>query len=182
MRELAALFDIDKRNTTPYHPECDGQTERFNRTLGAMLRAVTSEFPTKWGEYLAPLTFAYNTATHATTGVQPFVMLYGRFPRLPADLIYSTMPIARELLASEYAEQLCRKMRHMYDIVSTHRQFKVEKQKFYHDRRIKCKEYNLDDRVLCRVEAPPGKGLSKKLAEKYDGRILAEKNACILAM
>ena len=46
MRELAALFDIDKRNTTPYHPECDGQTERFNRTLGAMLRAMTNE----WGD------------------------------------------------------------------------------------------------------------------------------------
>jgi hypothetical protein len=45
----------------------------------------------------------------------------------------------------------------------------VEKQKFYHDRRIKCNENNLDDPVLCRVEGPPGKGLSKKLAEKYDG-------------
>ena len=169
MDQLAALLDIDKAHTTPYRPQCDGLSERFNRTLGAMLRTVTHEFPNEWDNYLKPLCFAYNTAVHKTTGVQPFVMLYGRFPRLPLDLVYETEPIEHELVESEYAEQLCNKLLKVYEVVREYREVQVERQKFFHDRRVKCAVYELGDRVYCRNEAPPQRGTSKKLSAKYDG-------------
>ena len=31
--EVCKLFNIHKTRTMPYHPECDGLVERFNRTL-----------------------------------------------------------------------------------------------------------------------------------------------------
>ena len=77
-KELLALLDIDKSRTTPYHPQCDGLTERFNRTLESMLRCFIQENLEDWDEYLQPLAFAYNTAIHATTGVSPFQMMFGR--------------------------------------------------------------------------------------------------------
>ena len=89
-QELLALLDIAKSRTTPYHPQADGLTERFNRTLEGMLRCFIQENLSDWDEYLDPLAFAYNTAVHATTRVTPFEMVYGRKPRLPVDLIFPT--------------------------------------------------------------------------------------------
>ena len=84
-KELLALLDIDKSRTTPYHPQCDGQTERFNRTLEAILICFIQDNLEDWDEFLKQLAFAYNTTVHATTGVSPFQMVYGRLPRLPID-------------------------------------------------------------------------------------------------
>ena len=176
LEALYMLLDVDKRRTTPYRPQCDGQTERFNRTLGAMIRAVSAEHPSRWDELLKPLSFAYNTAVHKTTGVQPFVLLYGRLPRMPADLMFPpsdlqfpTKPVDSELIQHQYAEQVHRDLQAVYAVVREHRDFAVEKQKFFHDRRVKCDEYQLHDRVYCRREEPPQRGRSKKLSPRYDG-------------
>ena len=57
-KELLNLLDIAKSRTTAYHPECDGLTERFNRTLEGMLRCFIEENLEDWDVYLAPLAFA----------------------------------------------------------------------------------------------------------------------------
>ena len=41
MAELCKLLHIKKTRTFPYHPQCDGMVERFNRTLLNMLAAHT---------------------------------------------------------------------------------------------------------------------------------------------
>ena len=39
---------ITKTRTTSYHPQCDGQTERQNRTIQAMLSAFASNRRDDW--------------------------------------------------------------------------------------------------------------------------------------
>ena len=65
------LLDVHKMRTKPYHPEGDGETERFNRTLHPMLLAHANEDKDNWDDQLQQLAFAYNTSIHATTGYTP---------------------------------------------------------------------------------------------------------------
>ena len=73
--------------STTCHPQTDGQTEVVNRTLGTMLRAVLKKNFKMWEECLPHVEFAYNRATHSTTKVSPFQVVYGFNPRAPIDIL-----------------------------------------------------------------------------------------------
>ena len=66
--------------TTAYHPQTNGQTERFNRTLVQRLRNYVEEHQRDWDEYIQPLTFAYNTQVHQSTETTPFDLVPTRPP------------------------------------------------------------------------------------------------------
>ena len=75
--EVCKLLGIKKSRTTPYHPQCDGFIERFNRTLLSMLGTLATEHPFDWEVQLRPLCMAYNTSIHPTTGYTPFYLMFG---------------------------------------------------------------------------------------------------------
>lgn len=85
IRELCQLYGITKSRTTPYHPEGNGQTERFNRTLCAMIRSLPLSERLKWPDVIGHLVFLYNCTPHKVTRISPFRLLYGREPYTPLD-------------------------------------------------------------------------------------------------
>ena len=86
--ELCDLLQIDKRRTTAYHPQCDGQVERFNRTLTTMLSMYVEKNQKDWDRWLPQVLLAYRSSVHESTGATPFALLYGREARLPVDLCF----------------------------------------------------------------------------------------------
>jgi len=72
--------------STTCHPQTDGQTEVVNRTLSTMLRAVLDKNLKRWEDCLPHIEFAYNRATHSSTKMCPFQIVYGYIPRAPIDL------------------------------------------------------------------------------------------------
>ena len=69
--------------STAYHPQKDGQFERTIQTLEDMLRACIIDFGGSWDYHLSLAEFSYNNSYHATIGMPPYEMLYGRRCRTP---------------------------------------------------------------------------------------------------
>jgi len=55
--------------TSPSHPQTNGQTERFNRTMHTILNHYVAEHPRSWDQLLGALTLAYNSRPHRSTWV-----------------------------------------------------------------------------------------------------------------
>ena len=86
-KSLCDLWKVDRQLGTAYHPQSDGQTERFNRTLEDMLRHWCCPDQNDWDEHLKLAEFACNNAVHASTGETPFMLTFGQHPLTPASLI-----------------------------------------------------------------------------------------------
>ena len=82
-RNVCRILGIQKVFTTEYHPQANGQAERFNRTIMAAIRNYVSDTQRDWDEWLGPLTYAYNTQVHRSTGTTPFDLVLSRHPPPP---------------------------------------------------------------------------------------------------
>jgi len=80
-RAVMKLLGTRCRYTTPYHPQTNGQVERYNRTPLNQIRAFCEEHPRQWDRLLPALSLAYNTCPHRATGMAPFDLLIPR--RMP---------------------------------------------------------------------------------------------------
>ena len=84
--ELYKIYAIQKSRTTSFHPMGNGQCERYNRTMHALLLTLTPTQKSKLPEHLPELTHAYNVTPHAATGFSPFYLMFSPVPRLPVDI------------------------------------------------------------------------------------------------
>jgi hypothetical protein len=83
---LFTLLQIKHSHTTPYHPQCYAQAEVQNKDIQKYLAAFVDKITLDWPLYMAPMTFAYNTALHHSIKSTPFFLTYGidaRTPSLP---------------------------------------------------------------------------------------------------
>ncbi len=82
MKELYRLLDITPNASTTWHPQTDGQTERVNQEIEKYLRIFVNYRQDDWTDWLPLAEFAHNNRIHSATGKSPFMILYGRNPRL----------------------------------------------------------------------------------------------------
>jgi hypothetical protein len=73
--------------SSSHHPQHDRQTEVVNKRLETMLRAYVADNQADWAEWLHLLEFAYNSTPHTSTGVSPYLLLYGFNPKGPLDFL-----------------------------------------------------------------------------------------------
>ena len=87
-KQVCKVLGIRQTRSTPFHARSAGLVERFNRTLETMLSMTVDAHQTDWDENLSLATAAYRATPHASTGLTPNEMMFGREVELPVDLVY----------------------------------------------------------------------------------------------
>ena len=85
IKALCKMYGVEQSFTSPYNPRGNAFCECFNRTLFGLLKTLKSEEKADWPSYLPALVFAYNATPHASTGYQPYQLMFGRRAPAPCD-------------------------------------------------------------------------------------------------
>ena len=153
---------IDKTRTSPYHPESNGQTERFNSTVKDMLSHYVNQYNQRdWDKCLPLVLFAYRTSVHATTKFSPYELLFCRKANVPLDCILGDqLPSIVEEPVGKVLDLQCK----IPEVVKIVRDYISRAQDVRNSRREVqgFKPYEVGDRVMMRNKNTK-KGLSPKL-------------------
>ncbi|KAJ9507614.1 hypothetical protein QJQ45_019205, partial [Haematococcus lacustris] len=79
-REIMRRCGSKPALSSSYHPQSDGQTERYNRVLEEMLRHYISSTQSDWPDYLALAEFAVNNSWQESIQSTPFLVNTGQSP------------------------------------------------------------------------------------------------------
>ena len=85
MDALYTLLWIQGNPSTTYHPQTDGQTERYNTTIEQYLRLYANHLQNDWVEWLALTEFTHNQNSTTTSGYSLFMLNYGQQPNIRGE-------------------------------------------------------------------------------------------------
>jgi hypothetical protein len=168
---LCQLMNIRHRLSSAYHPQTNGLTERFNKTLCTTLAKYVSDYGDTWDNFLNAALFAYRTVQNHTTKYTPFKLLYGREAVLPLDLQQANHVDDNEPIESQLQRHIDFITKDFQDIQLNAQQNigkAQQKQKQYHDKGIRIEKFHIGDKVLL-YESAKAKVHGDKFREKWTG-------------
>lgn len=162
---LIELCNVDHRMTTAYHPQTNGLTERFNKTLADMLSMYVDTEQKNWDQILPFVTFAYNTSKQETTGFTPFYLLHGREAETTLDTM---LPFRPDDVSDDHIAQMIARAEESRQLARLHTLKAQDKDRRRYDLKHRMVSYAPGDLVW--VYTPVRKvGLSEKLLRRYFG-------------
>ena len=167
IKELCKIAGVKKLHTTPYHPQGNGQCERFNSTLCNMLGTLSDKEKSDWKSYLGCMTHAYNCTKHASTTYSPYYLMFGRHPRLPIDVEFG-LPKSNSgdnSSKSRYVQKLRRRLNYAFQKATKVANQQANKYKSSYDKSIKGPQLQEKDLVLVKIVAHKGR---HKLQDKWE--------------
>ena len=167
IKELCKIAGVKKLHTTLYHPQGNGQCERFNSTLCNMLGTLSEEEKSDWKSYLGCMTHAYNCTKHASTTYSPYYLMFGRHPRLPIDVEFG-LPKSNSgdnSSKSRYVQKLRRRQNYAFQKATKVANQQASKYKSSYDKSIKGPQLQEKDLVLVKIVAHKGR---HKLQDKWE--------------
>jgi transposase InsO family protein len=112
---LMAEIGIQRKLSTAYHPQTDGQTERTNRTMKTYLKIFSNTSQTNWVALLPMAQMSYNNKLSEATGKTPYFANHGKHPNLfqrtlPSPKAEAAIKSAKEM--KKIHEEMSRKLNH----------------------------------------------------------------------
>jgi transposase InsO family protein len=79
---ICSRLGIDRRMSTAFYPQTDGQTERMNAGMEQYLRVFVNHQQDDWVQWLFLAEFAANNGVSESTKCTPFFAVQGEDPRM----------------------------------------------------------------------------------------------------
>jgi transposase InsO family protein len=182
VKELLGKYGIKIVASSPYNPEGNGATERFNKTLSNMIKVNSTGdgLDREWDSNLTDLLLAYRMTPHRSTGYSPFMMEHGRNPlKYAYEIALDGKP--------KTEDQYLRSMKEILKIIHGDaerklEQGKVERNKVYL-KKNKLEEFKKGDKVW--IHIPQRQGFRKlyhawkgpyKIVRKWSRRVYSVEN------
>ena len=162
LRRIYEGIGVKPSMSTAFHPQTDGQTERWNQEIEQYLRIFVDYRQEDWTDLLPIAEFALNSRVHSATSQSPFFLNYGYNPEFTVAVGPSnTVP---------QAELRLKALREVQTDAKAALELAAERMKYFYDQnRSAAPEFQPGDKVMLdgknlRVERP-----SRKLSDKFYG-------------
>ncbi|GMP96988.1 hypothetical protein CsSME_00045408 [Camellia sinensis var. sinensis] len=166
--ELFKLLGSQLNTSSSYHPETDGQTERFNCMLEEYLRHFVNANQRNWVQLLDVAQLCFNSQKSSSTGKSAFEIVNGQQPLLPhtVDGPYEGK--------SPRAYQFAKEWKRNHDITRAYLEKAASKMKKWADEKRRPLEFKAGDQVLVKLNPEQRKfmrGRDRRLVRKYEGPV-----------
>lgn len=162
--EVCSLLLVHRIFTTPYHPQGDAVSERFNQTLQRAISKLSAD-ASRWDLHLPLACAAYNAVITASTQVSPFMAMMGREPPLLISL-----PMSSDQLHSLSDYAAAAKLAQLTAATTINQAFDVRASMASSHNQVAATPFKVGDVVLLHDPVvPPGPG-GKKFFRPYQRR------------
>ncbi|CAM5147825.1 unnamed protein product [Natator depressus] len=151
MESLWEVHGINHLVATPYHHQTNGMVEKFNGTLGAMVRKFINEHSNDWDLVFQQLLFAYRAVPHPSLGFSPFELVYGRKVKGPLQLVkqqwegFTPSPGTNIL---DFVTNLQNTLRTSLALAKENLQDAQKEQKAWYDKHARERSFKVGDQVM----------------------------------
>ena len=150
--DLCELMGMQKMWTSLYHPQTNGQCERFNSTLINMLGTLPKEKKSEWKNHIGTLVPAYNCIRNSATGFSPCYLMFSRQPCLPVDVALGLAPCTiMESNTTKFVQKLRERTEWAHKKVEAFQAKEAERHKRNYDKKGRTAALAVGDTVLVHV-------------------------------
>jgi len=167
-KHLLERLEIKQKLTTAWHPQCNGQTERANKTLCQIIRGYINDEHDNWEDLLEPIKFAYVNSINSSTNFSPYFLTHGRDPVMLIDQIMNAVN-DKTYTPQAYASKVMENLNTAYKMVRANLVKERMHQKEQYDKRAKELKYVIGDKVLLDIRGVVPAEKCKKFLPKYEG-------------
>ncbi|MCO5547221.1 hypothetical protein L7F22_000666 [Adiantum nelumboides] len=99
IQELTKTHMILHKNSTPYHPQANGQAESSNKILVKILKKIVQEDHKDWDLKLDSAVWSFRTTFKVTIGMTPFMLVYGLEAVVPMEFVVPSLTVSAQKMS-----------------------------------------------------------------------------------
>ena len=153
-RTFLSMLGCSPRFNVPGRPQQTGLCERLIGTLKNMVSKLAMDHPRAWHKYLGFALWALRECPNETTGVPPWVLVFGRLPRGPLAVLKENWCGQREAPLSlgqttvDYLQELRKNLEVAETYAASHSERAQQRYVSHYNLRTRPKSFTVGEQVL----------------------------------